>query len=76
MLTLKQGKCILASCAEEVTIFRGERIINCNAVQSKEAQQKCWCRVRRWAFEECQVLPCINDSLGAVSDGRLIMVQP
>lgn len=70
-----EGRCVLAACIDDVAAFRADRVDPCGGGNG-EARARCECTARRWAQAECQVLPCIDDRLGAVTDGRQTMVQP
>lgn len=70
------GRCILEACADDVARFRADRVMTCGNIQDVERRERCWCSQYRWALNECQELACIDEELGAVSDGRQTMVQP
>jgi 5'-nucleotidase len=70
------GTCILTACATDVAEYRGERVTTCGRAQSGEARDRCWCEAGAWALEECQTLACIDERVGALSDGRQRMLQP
>jgi len=70
------GRCVLAACVDDVASFRAQRVMTCDGASDDEARDECLCAARQWAGHECQVLPCIDENLGAVTDGRQTMVQP
>lgn len=69
------GHCVLEACADDVAVFRSERVNTCDVAEGA-AREACDCRSRAWALEMCQELACINEELGALTDGRQTMVQP
>jgi 5'-nucleotidase len=70
------GRCVLANCVEDVAAFRAARVTTCHDSDSDRHRDECLCDARRWAARECEVLPCIDEALGAGTDGRQTMVQP
>ena len=72
----REGRCVLAACVDDVAAFRADRVTTCNGASDREGRESCECDARRWAFLECQTLPCIDEQLGATADGRQTMVQP
>jgi 5'-nucleotidase / UDP-sugar diphosphatase len=65
------GRCVYGPCINSVTTFHIER--QCAEAIDAIARQRCECDARADAAEECKLLSCINDDIGAVTDGRIRM---
>ncbi|MBL6974981.1 MAG: bifunctional metallophosphatase/5'-nucleotidase [Deltaproteobacteria bacterium] len=68
------GMCVLASCIDDV----GDLFVeDCVDVASEfEPYSRCQCEQRARAMAQCDMTACIDDTNGAVEDGRLQVIPP
>lgn len=69
-----EGRCVLASCRDQVRDFAVRR--ECSNAADALAAARCECDALVNAGEACKLLACIDDTLGVRSDGRIRMVPP
>lgn len=65
------GQCVLSVCISDVVDFHVRDV--CSGAIDPVAEARCQCDAAANAGAECAILACIDDSMGAVSDGRLRM---
>lgn len=65
------GQCVLTSCRDDLADFHNRE--NCVGT-SGDGQTKCQATACSQAGEQCKILACIDPGVGAVVDGRQIML--
>lgn len=67
------GHCVLKSCVEDISEYYVE--LYCGN-EEMDGFIRCSCVYTQRAMTECQFIPCINEKIGAVEDGRIRMISP
>ncbi|MDW8361325.1 MAG: bifunctional UDP-sugar hydrolase/5'-nucleotidase [Myxococcales bacterium] len=65
------GRCVLRACRDDVARFVAQD--ECTGVVDPSVAQRCLCDAAADAGEQCKLLACIDERLGARTDGRIRM---
>ncbi|MFI5302276.1 MAG: hypothetical protein ACHREM_29645, partial [Polyangiales bacterium] len=65
------GRCVLATCRDDVANFHNTK--DCANVTGDDLNT-CQLRACSESGEQCKVLACVDSSVGALVDGRIVML--
>lgn len=66
------GRCVLRACRDDLT---AQVLRACPAQPNDEAGRRCLCTAENRAAMSCRILSCLDESTGALLDGRQQMVS-